>query len=232
MDASAPRARALALSLCACTSAEPVEQPVPSPEPVVQGAEQPERVAEEPEREVELEREVEVPEPPVELASEGPTLALRPQHFEEAALRLQILDQAHSTHAWERGGVLSQTVMLEPDHVLRVLVRVGEGESLDPIPDYRPSVEFETPEAIELCGRPARRLVGHSPARRIACIEFADGTPSRPGYDAAQDYVIVGFEHGGLGATAEWSVPTRYRELYRPLEQAFFAQLGCPTPAP
>lgn len=140
---------------------------------------------------------------------------------------LSILDQPHNTHAWERGGVISQTVLLEPDYGLHVVVRVGEGEDLSHVPEFRPSVEFDAPTKTRVCGQEAQRLEGHSPARRIECIEFADGRPSRPGFDAAQDYVLVGFEYAGLGATAEWSVPTRYRELYRPLEQAFFASLGC-----
>lgn len=198
----------LVLGVCACTSPASSDR-----------ADAPGTVPAEPEPE---------PEPPVEPATEGPKLRLKTLHFEEGALDLNILDQPYSTHAWDEGGVLSQRVELEPDYVLHVVVRIGEGETLAMEPEYRPSVTFEAMGDAPLCGRTAQRLEGHSPARTIECIEFADGSPSRPGFDPAQDVVLVGFEHQGLGATAEWSVPTSYRALYRPLEEAFFASLGCP----
>jgi hypothetical protein len=166
--------------------------------------------------------------PVVAPVMEGPKLALVPLRFEEAAMNLKILDQPHDTHAWERGGVLSQTVVLDADAVLRVVVRVGEGEGLAHELEMRPRVEFDPPRQIRLCDRPAQLVVGHSPEQHIECIEFADGTPSRPGFIPAQTDVLVGFEHEGLGATAEWSVPTSYRELYRPLEEEFVTSLACP----
>ncbi len=94
--------------------------------------------------------------------------------------------------------------------------------------EYRPSQTFGPFTDTTLCRRAARRLEGHSPDRDIDCIEFADGTPSRPGFDPAQTTILLEFQHDGLGGTAEWSVPTRYRGLYRELEDEFFASLGCP----
>lgn len=164
---------------------------------------------------------------PVETASEGPELAMKTVHFAEADLDLRLLDLPHGTHAWDEGGVISQYVRLEEDHQLRIVVRVGEGEDLSHVKEFRPSDTFGPFTDATLCGRPARRLEGHSPSRDIDCIEFADGTPSRPGFDPAQTTILLEFEHDGMGATAEWSVPTRYRELYRELEDEFFSHLGC-----
>lgn len=200
---------AWALSVTACTSSATVERPAvdePSPEPDPLSDPEPEPVR-----------------------TEGPALALAPQHFEEAALALRILDVPHEATAWERGGALTQYVPLEQDYMLSVVVRVGEGETLDHVREFRPSLEFEPIVETQLCDRPAQLLIARSPAQHITCIEFADGTPSRPGYDPAQTHVFVGFEHEGLGATAEWSVPSAYRPLYRSLEDEFFAKLGCPS---
>ncbi len=60
---------------------------------------------------------------PVEAATDGPELAMKTVHFAEANLDLRLLDLPHDTHAWDKGGVISQYVRLEDDHQLRVVVR-------------------------------------------------------------------------------------------------------------
>jgi hypothetical protein len=65
-------------------------------------------------------------------------------------------------------------------------------------------------------------------AQHITCIIYADGRPNSPGYVPAETSIVVGFEgHRGMGVTAEWRIPTRRREQYRALEDAFFSKLRC-----
>ncbi len=199
------------------TEPEPAARPEPEPGP-----------ESEPEREPEGEREPEPePEPERESEPEHVSLTLVSVEFVEGKMHLDILDAPHNTHAWERGGVLMQSWRLPDDTTLRVVVRVGEGESLDQVEDFRPRMKFGAQDPLTVCGQAARRIEGRSPAEEIECIKFADGRPNAPGSIPALTTVMVAFRHGELGGTAEWTIPSAHREAYRSLEERFFASLQC-----
>jgi hypothetical protein len=194
------------LLLLSCARTEPAtgpaEPPAPSDDP--------------------LESSPSTPEP-------GQTATLTMHHvvFAEAAMGLEVIDAPHDTHAWDVGGVWMQTVQLSPEYVLRIVVRAGEGESLASLrrdyPDARPSRVTHP----RVCGARASRIELSEPERFIECIEYADGTPSSPGYFPATTTVGVTFRDGDRDVLATWQIPTALRARYRAQEDRFFASLSC-----
>ena len=79
--------------------------------------------------------------------------------FEEAGMNLHVLDQPHSTHAWERGGVLTQYVRLEPDYSLSVVSTIESALRWAPGPlaeeaELRmafASIGHELPDVLPTC---------------------------------------------------------------------------------
>ena len=169
---------------------------------------------------------------PADESSPTAKLQLRRVHFEEGTMAVDLVhDVPHSTHAWEVGGVLSQTVALSEsrDDVLRILVRAGDGESLDGFRRDHDGPDYAYAPVVhdEICGRPARRVEVSRPELFIDCIEYADGRPSEPGYDPAITIVAQAFEYGDLGVVATWELPTALRERYQVEEERFFASFRC-----
>jgi hypothetical protein len=159
---------------------------------------------------------------------DGPSLKAKTLRFAEGSMEVAAIDAPYSSHAWPRGGVFQQAVRLADNDVLRVVVRVGEGEGLDGYRRDHQGDAISAPVETAACGRPAVRLQVDEPEQHITCIIYADGRPNSPGYVPAETSIVVGFEgHRGMGVTAEWRIPTRRREQYRALEDAFFSRLRC-----
>ncbi|MCA9691853.1 MAG: hypothetical protein R3A51_20015 [Nannocystaceae bacterium] len=168
------------------------------------------------------------PTPRVE-APPGPTaaLTLRAVSFAEGAMQLELVDAPHDTHAWDQGGVLSQTVALGDADVLRILVRAGEGESLASLRREHPRAAEADLKPGRVCDGVARRLELREPEEIIECIEYADGRPSAPGYTPPMTIVAQEFRSGPLDVVATWELPTALRERYRDEEARFFASFRC-----
>jgi hypothetical protein len=167
-----------------------------------------------------------MPAPPPDV-DPGPTLTMKDVRFDEGDMQLSIIDAAHTTHAWDRGGVLTQTVPLVEDRALRIVVRAGVGESLDGFRRDHDEAELTDGESGTICDQPATRLVAHEPEQHITCVIYADGRPNSPAYIPAETSVVAAFQRGGLGVTAEWEIPTDMRAQYLTLEKRFFASLRC-----
>jgi hypothetical protein len=159
----------------------------------------------------------------------GPPLPFKHVRFAEGSMEIDLLDVPHHMHAWDVGGVLSQTVTLGDDDTLRILVRAAEGESLDGFRrDHdRDGAKFSRVNYEPICGRRGQRLEIHTPEVFIECIIYTDGH-SAPGYIPATTAVAYAFEHGDLDVVVSWEIPTAKRETYREDEQRFFGALRCP----
>lgn len=166
---------------------------------------------------------VEAPPPP----PKGAAIRSKSVAFPEGRLTLRVVDTPHDVHAWDEGGVLWQSVLVDDEHLLDVQVRVGRGESLDGFVRDHHDEMLSDVEEVTVCGREAARLTARRPERHITCIEYSDGRPSSPGFLPARTTVVVAFEHRGLGVTAAWAVPTAMRRQYRELEETFFASIVC-----
>lgn len=154
-------------------------------------------------------------------------LTWRRARFTEGQMELSLLEGPASTHPWDRGGVVGQSLRLGDNETLDLLVRAGDGETLASLVREHRDAEVSDVDSIEICGRPAERIEVHTPEQFIECIEYADERPSSPGYIAAETTVAVHFVHRGLDVIASWRVPTALRDDYRADEARFFAGLHC-----
>ena len=174
----------------------------------------------------------EVPsEPPLAgavAAPPTPELRMHRVRFKEGAMALEVVDRPHATHAWDRGGVLTQTIALAEHHALRIVVRVGEGEELAGFTSDHDDAQLTKRAATTVCGAPAVTLEAHEKEQHITCIKYADGRPNSPGFIPAETTKVVAFARGALGATATWSIPTALRGRYAKLEKRFFDSFRCP----
>ncbi len=153
----------------------------------------------------------------------------KPIRFEEGRMSLDVIAAPYGTHKWDRGGVVSQTVRLDEDSRLSILLRAGEGEGLASFRrDHRgKDNKFSAVTEDRVCGRTSKRLELSEPEQHIECIMFADGRPNSPGYISASTTVVHHFQHAGLDVVASWEIVTKLRERHRADEQRFFASLRC-----
>ncbi len=166
----------------------------------------------------------------VAVPRDPPALELRPMEFSEGGLALHLVDAAHSTHAWDVGGALTQTIPLGPDHTLAIVVRVGEGEGLAAFRrdrKEREGIVFRRRSSAKVCGAGSSKLEASEPSRFYECVEFVDA-PSAPMSVPAETTVALQFRVGELDAIATWSVPTDLRDRYLALETKFFESIRCP----
>jgi len=151
--------------------------------------------------------------------------------FTEAGMELDLIDGAHSTHAWPKGGVLQQAFKLEDSEgqSLQLLIRAGEGVSLASLRADRESEDTLTSPLTKAttCGQASQHIEFAAPRLDIQCVIYGDGRPNGPSTVPPMTTVAESFRYEKLDVVVSWRLPTSLRERYREDERRFFASLRC-----
>jgi hypothetical protein len=164
---------------------------------------------------------------PIEDAAPKVVVGLRAWSFHRAHLRLDVFDGAKPEETmWPKGGVLGVARVLDPnDERMDVLVRAGEGVSLDEFRDDHKSWKLSAETSVTVCGTPARRLEATRAEQNIACVITASG--NHPAWLPPSLSIGIAFEHKGLPILARVTIDARTPNAYRSTAERIMRSIAC-----
>jgi hypothetical protein len=163
----------------------------------------------------------------VEASNPAVTIGFSQWKWKRANIRLDIFEGTKAQETlWPRGGVLYSGRLLDAkDERIELLVRAGDGVSLDEFRDDHKTWTLSKVQSVSVCGKPAQRLEATRPEQHITCVITATG--NHPAWLPPALAIGVEFEHKGLPFHARVTIDARTPSDYRAAADHVLSSIVC-----